>query len=82
MPGRFRKIVGTIEPGTRVRWMSRERSVSCQTRGSDSRDVEYSGVVARFGFAELPWRLYFIREDSTGRMARVHPDRIKEVVRD
>ena len=52
--------------GTRVFWSRVERNKS----------VIHRGTIQGYEYVDMPWKLYQVLEDSTGRIANLHPDRI------
>ena len=56
--------------GTRVFWSRLERN----------RRVIHRGTIEGYDWVDMPWKLYLIREDGTGRIACLHPERIGGVI--
>jgi hypothetical protein len=61
-----------LTSGTMVTWKS-------GTEAGGKRTVLSFGVIESYGYYDMPWKLYQIREEGTGRIAFVHPGNINHV---
>ena len=60
------EISNPFKTGTRVFWFTNERS----------KRVFHAGTVTGYEYVDMPWKLYVIAEDKTGRTALLHPERL------
>ena len=66
------EISNPFKTGTRVFWFTNERS----------KRVFHAGTVTGYEYVDMPWKLYVIAEDKTGRTALLHPERLGGKLKD